>query len=132
MADSIVIEFKAGRAVDAKVAGFTVSTDQPVKEGGGGTAPTPSEYFLASIATCAALYAKGFCEKRGYDVSGLSLSMDAQYDEKTKMVTRVTFRLGLPEGFPEKYEKAIIRAMDQCWVKKHLFDPPEFETVIEK
>lgn len=58
--------------------------------------------------------------------------MDVDFHEKTKMVEKMTFRLGLPEGFPEKYEKAVIRAMDQCYVKKHLYDQPEFETVIER
>ena len=33
----------------------------------------------------------------------------------------------LPEGFPEKYLTSIRRAVDQCAVKKALFDPPELE-----
>ena len=35
--------------------------------------------------------------------------------------------LKVPEGFPPKYRKAIIKAMDQCVVKKHILEPPEFE-----
>ena len=132
MADKITISFMGGKRVDAEIGGFTVVTDQPVKEGGGGTAPTPSEYFLVSLASCAALYAQGFCEKREIDTEGMLLAMDAEYDEKTKMVVKVTYRLTLPPGFPEKYEPAIVRAMDHCYVKKHLFDPPEFETRVEK
>jgi ribosomal protein S12 methylthiotransferase accessory factor len=37
--------------------------------------------------------------------------------------------LNLPAGFPEKYRGAIIRATDQCAVKKVLVDPPEIELV---
>lgn len=132
MPKRIDIEFTGTDRVDARVNGFTVATDQPVDEGGGGQAPTPSEIFLASIATCSALYAQRFCENRNIGIDGLTLSMDADFDEKTRMIGKLKFRLGLPEGFPVKYEQAIIRAMNQCYVKKHLFEPPEFETVIQK
>ena len=36
----------------------------------------------------------------------------------------------LPEGFPEKYREAILRAVDQCAVKRHMIEPPEFELAI--
>jgi len=132
MSKSIDIGFYGTRRVDARVNGFTVITDQPVDEGGQGEAPTPSEIFLASLATCSALYAQRFCESRGIAIDGLGLSMDVGRDEETKMIKKLTYKLRLPEGFPEKYEQAIVRAMNQCYVKKHLFEPPEFETVIEK
>jgi putative redox protein len=33
----------------------------------------------------------------------------------------------LPDGFPEKYWAAILRAVDQCAVKRHLIEPPRIE-----
>ena len=36
----------------------------------------------------------------------------------------------LPEGFPEKYRGAIVKAMDQCVVKQHILNPPEFEITL--
>ena len=33
----------------------------------------------------------------------------------------------MPGTFPEKYEKALLRSMDQCAVKKVMEDPPDFE-----
>ena len=42
------------------------------------------------------------------------------------LITRVDLELTLPDGFPEKYESAIINAMNLCSVKKHLHQPPEF------
>ncbi|MFN2174075.1 MAG: hypothetical protein ACK2UF_21845, partial [Candidatus Promineifilaceae bacterium] len=33
----------------------------------------------------------------------------------------------LPPEFPEKYKAAVIRAADQCAVKKHFEYPPQFE-----
>ena len=32
--------------------------------------------------------------------------------------------LELPPGFPDKYREAVVRAMDQCKVKRQLEHPP--------
>jgi ribosomal protein S12 methylthiotransferase accessory factor len=40
------------------------------------------------------------------------------------MIKTLTLDIALPAGFPEKYREAVIRAADQCAVKKHLLDPP--------
>jgi ribosomal protein S12 methylthiotransferase accessory factor len=36
----------------------------------------------------------------------------------------VTIDLELPPGFPDKYRDAVVRAMDQCKVKRQLEHPP--------
>jgi ribosomal protein S12 methylthiotransferase accessory factor len=38
----------------------------------------------------------------------------------------MTISLQLPDGFPEKYNEAIHRAIDHCAVKRALSEPPEF------
>jgi len=45
----------------------------------------------------------------------------------TGMIKKVILDIHLPAGFPEKYKAAIIRSADQCAVKKHMIEPPEFE-----
>ena len=59
------IRFPGGKKVDAVYKGFTVKTDQPRGEGGDGSAPEPFDLFLASIGTCAGIYALSFCQARG-------------------------------------------------------------------
>jgi ribosomal protein S12 methylthiotransferase accessory factor len=44
----------------------------------------------------------------------------------TKMVDQVDLDIVVPPEFPEKYHAALIRAADQCAVKKHLEQPPTF------
>ncbi len=50
--------------IDVDYKGFTVKTDQPVHDGGDGTAPSPFDYFLVSLASCAGFYALAFCRER--------------------------------------------------------------------
>lgn len=121
------IHFTGGLGVEAFHKGFTILTDQPVEAGGSGTAPTPFDLFLASIGTCAGLYALKFCRQRNLETEGLSLKLTPERDEVTKRVARVRLEVSLPPAFPEKYREAILRAVDQCTVKRHIFEPPQFE-----
>ena len=123
------ISFPGGKKVDAVFKGFTIKTDQSEKDGGEGSAPTPSFLFLASLGTCAGLYALNFCEKRKFDTAKLKLVLDFENDQKTHMVKKIVMKLTLPPNFPEKYIPAIVKAVDLCYVKKHLHEPPEFETI---
>lgn len=127
----IDVTFPGGLKVDASIAGHHVRTDQREKHGGEGSAPPPFDLFLASIATCMGLYALRFCQQRGIDTEGLHLSLETEKNPDTKMISVVRTRLQLPAGFPPKYVRAIERSMDQCTVKKHMMDPPRFETESE-
>lgn len=123
----IEISFPGGAQVDAKVREFTVRTDQPDSAGGSNTAPTPFELFLASLGTCAGIYAVGFCEQRDITTEGLSLKMETFRNPETGLVGDVVMNLTVPKGFPTKYESAIIKSMELCAVKKHLAHPPSFK-----
>ena len=121
------IDFPGGARVDAHFNGFTVSTDQPAQGGGDSSAPTPYATFLASIGTCAGIYVLGFCKQRGLNTEGLHLIQRIEVDRMTGMVSNVALDIHLPPGFPEKYRPALIRAAEQCAVKKHMEHPPRFE-----
>jgi ribosomal protein S12 methylthiotransferase accessory factor len=123
----IEMTFPGGLAVNAKMKGHTVATDQPEAAGGGAAAPAPFDLFLASIGTCAGFYALRFCQERGLPTEGLGLELLTEADPATHRVEAIRLELQLPPGFPEKYRSAIARAMDQCAVKRHIMDPPRFE-----
>lgn len=118
------ISFPGGVAVSARLGEITIRTDQPSAAGGTGTDPSPFDLFLASIGTCAGYYAVRFCRERQIPTEGLSLRMDWERDPESKLVSRISVAMTLPPGFPEKYRDAIVRAADQCTVKKHLAAPP--------
>jgi putative redox protein len=121
------IRFPGGLEVEAVHEGFSILTDQPVAQGGAGSAPTPFDLFLASVGTCAGLYALRFCQQRNLDAEGLSLSLKVERDPAGKNVERIRIEVRLPVAFPEKYREAIVRAVDQCKVKRHILEPPRFE-----
>jgi ribosomal protein S12 methylthiotransferase accessory factor len=123
------IRFPGGAAVDAAYDGFVISTDQPVGLGGTGSAPSPFDLFLASIGTCAGLYALRFCQRRGIGTDGLAVTLTGESQEHDR-VSLLRLEIRLPEGFPDKYKNAIGRAVDQCKVKQHILNPPVFEVSV--
>lgn len=125
------ITFPGGVAVEAHVDGFTIRSDQPKENGGEGGAPSPFDFYLASMGTCAGFFALRFCQQRELETEGLRLSVDMERDPETRLPSKVAMRITLPEGFPEKYKRAIIRATDQCAVKRSILDPPEFEVTTD-
>ena len=129
MTSGMEISFPGGVAVEAILDGTTIRTDQPERQGGGGTAPSPFDLFLASIGTCAGYYALRFCQERQIPSEGLSVSMSWERSPETKLISRVRIEMTLPPDFPEKYRSAILRAADQCAVKKHLVAAPAIDLV---
>lgn len=127
---SMQITFPGGLAVHAHHEGFTIATDQPVAAGGQGSAPAPFDLFLVSIGTCAGLYALRFCRQRGIDTAGLGLTLATEHEGGAGRVSAVRLELRLPDGFPDKYRDAIVRAVDQCAVKRHVLEPPRFEVAV--
>jgi len=127
----IKVTFPGGKRVDAEYKGFTFRTDQPLYAGGEGSAPAPFDLFLVSIATCSGIYALSFCQKRGIPTEGASLMMKTEKNPETKMIDRISIEINLHPEFPEKYRKAIIRAVDGCSVKAHIHQPPAFEVETE-
>jgi ribosomal protein S12 methylthiotransferase accessory factor len=121
------VYFPGGKRVYADYKGFTFETDQPAMGGGDGSAPAPFDLFLASIGTCAGIYALGFMQQRDIDPDGARLAMRTHADPERGMIGRIELELTLPAGFPEKYRSAIVNAMNLCAVKKHLHEPPEFD-----
>jgi len=123
----MVISFPGGSRVDATFGPYTVQTDQPPQGGGEGSAPTPFATFLASIGTCAGIYALGFCRQRQLPTDGIRIVQRVDVDRATGMVATISLDIHVPPSFPEKYHAALIRSAEQCAVKKHMQAPPKFE-----
>jgi uncharacterized OsmC-like protein len=120
------IYFPGGKKVFAEYNGFTHKTDQPKESGGENSAPSPFEFFLASLGTCAGFYVLSFCQQRGIDPAAIEISQFFERDPQTHLITMVNIEIILPAAFPEKYRAAVIQAAQLCTVKKHLEHPPKF------
>lgn len=127
----IDVTFPGGKRVDAWIGGVCIATDQPPELGGQASAPAPFDLFLASIATCAGIYALGFCQARGLSTEGLRVRQHVVLDPETHLPTAVQLQVSPPVDFPEKYRSALLRVVDGCKVKKTIALQPTFTVALE-
>jgi putative redox protein len=128
-AKELKVIFGEGLRIDVEYKGFVIKTDQPAREGGGGTAPSPFDLFLVSLAACAGFYVLAFCRQRKISVEGLKVAMTTEKGEVSKMIDKITITVDLPADFPEKYKFALVKAIDHCSVKAHIVRAPQFDIV---
>ena len=126
----VEVSFPGGVQVAARIGSHDIITDQPVEDGGDGAAPSPYDLFLSSVATCAGFYALRFCRQRQLATEGLGIELDIERHPDTRRLETIRMKLSLPTDFPEKYQRAIMRSIDQCSVKKALTDPPDIELAL--
>ncbi|MCU0362545.1 MAG: OsmC family protein [Bacteroidales bacterium] len=123
------IIFEGGKVITALYNGHSIRTDQPLDNGGTDIAPSPFDLYLASIGTCAGIYVKSFCDRRGIPTDGIKIRQKITFDEATDLPTDITIDIQLPAGFPEKYRESVVNAAGLCKVKKSIASPPDFKIV---
>jgi putative redox protein len=123
----IFVDFPGGVRVDAHFGHYTVMTDQPGKNGEPGSASSPFDLFLASIATCAGFYVLEFCRQRNLPIEGIRIIQRSHRNPATGMIENIDLEIQIPPGFPEKYLPSLIRSAELCAVKKHIEKPPAFK-----
>lgn len=126
------IKFDGNKKVNAIFKGFEIKTDQPKEAGGDNTAPTPYDLFLASLGTCAGIFAISFFQNRNLNTKGFKMEVNFKWNSEKHMLEKVEYNLTLPSDFPEKYIQALKQSIELCSVKRTIENPPIFETNIVK
>ncbi len=123
--DEMDVRFVAGESYEVSVRGHRVLVDQPADAGGQDTAPTPTELFVASLATCVAFYAGRYLTRHGYSREGLAVS--AVFDMASDRPARVSgIRLTVvpPADLPADRRPALRAVVSHCTVHNSLSLPP--------
>ncbi|HEY7487187.1 MAG TPA: OsmC family protein [Streptosporangiaceae bacterium] len=109
-----------------------ILVDQPLEAGGGDAGPTPTELFVASLAACAAFYARRYLARHGLPAEGLEVGATYQVsDRPPARVTGIDLRIQLPATIPEQRRKALIAVVERCTVHNSITHLPLIEIDIE-
>jgi ribosomal protein S12 methylthiotransferase accessory factor len=127
---NIEVSLLDGQKLQANFGKHQIISDQSVSAGGDESYPEPFDYFLASMPLCAGFYIRKFCEARDISTQGISLTQEHSTIGEDKYHKRFSIKVSLPEGFPEKYKKALLAAANTCTVKKVIQAMPEFDIQI--
>jgi len=128
---SITVRHLAGDRLEVRVRGHEVYSDQPVEDGGGDTAPTPTELFLASLAGCVTFYAERFLRRHRLSTDGLAVTCDWAWAGDPLRVGTIELKVEAP-GLTPGHQEAFERVIERCPIHNTLRQPPrvDFKTVI--
>jgi putative redox protein len=117
--------FIAGEAYEVTVRGHRLAVDQPADAGGQDSAPTPTELFVASLASCVAFYAGRFLTRHGYSRDGLAVSAGYEMaSDRPARVSSVRLMVRVPAGLPPQRWAALRAVVSHCTVHNSLTSPP--------
>ncbi|MHB1172933.1 MAG: OsmC family protein [Lacisediminihabitans sp.] len=119
------VEHRGGDRFDVNIRGHVISVDQPVADGGDDTAPTPTELFIASLASCVAFYARRYLARHDLPTEGLVV--EATFDTGTRpaRVSGIDVRLILPDGVPAERRDPLLAVASHCTVHNTLTTTPK-------
>jgi len=117
--------FVAGEAYEVTVRGHRLVVDQPADAGGQDSAPTPTELFVASLASCVAFYAGRFLTRHGYSRDGLAVSAGYEMaSDRPARVSSVRLAVRVPADLPPERWAALRAVASHCTVHNSLASPP--------
>ena len=123
----ITVNFLDNLRLEAKFDDFTITTDQPIRYKGDGSAPSPFDYFLASSALCAAYFVKVYCLSRDIPTDDIRVSQNNIIDPENRYNQILQIQIELPSSISERDRVGILRSADRCTVKKVIQQTPEFK-----
>jgi len=121
---TVTVRHLGGDRLEIRVRGHQLVADQPVEDGGGNTAPTPTELFLASLAGCVAFYAERFLRRHGLATEGLLVACDWAWASDPARVGEIEIKVEAPSLTPE-HRVAFSRVIERCPIHNTLRQPPE-------
>jgi len=120
---AVVATHLGGDRLLVTVRGHTLLADQPVEDGGGDSAPTPTEIFIASLAGCVAFYAERFLRRHGLSTEGLTVACAYEWAQGPHRVGAIDVSVEAPSLTADKRD-AFERVIDHCTIHNTLRMPP--------
>ncbi len=124
MNNTISVEHKGGDVFEIDIRGHLLHVDQPVDAGGSDAAPTPTELFVASLASCVAHYARRYLARHQLATDGLSVSATFSMEGGPARVGRIAVSVQVPRGVPDARRAALLAVVSHCTVHNSLEAPP--------
>ena len=125
----IRVNFLNNLRLEARFDDFTVTTDQPIRYKGDGTAPSPFDYFLASSALCAAYFVRVYCLSHDIPTNDIQVSQNNILDPENRYNQIFQIQVELPSSISERDRAGILRSIDRCTVKKVIQHTPVFKII---
>ena len=122
---------QGGDRFEIDVRGHRVIVDQPAAVGGKNEGPTPTELFIAGIASRVGFYAERFLRRHSLPVEGLEVRCRFTMDPDAARVSSVQLRVVVPAFLDETHRRALLAVVDHCTVHNSIRQGPDVGIAVE-
>jgi putative redox protein len=119
------VDYRHGDRFDIRIRDHVVTVDQPADVGGDDAGPTPTELFVAGLASCAAFYARRYLRRHQLDASGLGVDASYRMASKPARVVLVDIQIHVPLELPRERREGLLAAAGRCTVHNSITTAPE-------
>ena len=124
------VHHESGDRYRVQIGDHALTVDQPDS---GNAGPTPTDLFVASLATCVAHYAGRFFARHGVDPDGFDINATfAMANDRPARVDRIDLMVRLPDGFPDELRARLAAVVDHCTVHNSITTPPDLRVEMRK
>lgn len=117
-----------GRArFETRARQHVIHSDQPAENGGGDSAMTPPELFLARLGSCAAYYAAQFLLARKLADRGVEVSVTAEKLKDPVRLGKFHVEVRSPIALTHDQAVGMERSVHRCLIHQTLLGKPEIE-----
>jgi len=122
----MTVRTRGGDRYEIDIRGHRIVVDQPLDGGGTDAGPTPTELFVASVASCTAHYAGRFLARHGVAPEGLGVTCSFGFaTDRPSRVGAIDMTIEVPSGLPDTQLERLRAVVEHCTVKNSLVQPPE-------
>lgn len=126
------VEHRDGDRFDIGIRDHVVTVDQPTEVGGEDLGPTPTELFVAGLASCVAFYARRYLRRHKVDASGLVVQTSYRLGTGPARVSEVALAIQLPADLPEKRREGLLAVAGHCTVHNSITTPPDIHITLDR
>ena len=127
MTDEVRVRHLDGDRFAIEVRGHTTTVDQPLEAGGTDTAPTPTELFIAGLASCVAFYARRYLARHSSLRDGLAVAVSYEMGGRPARVSRIGIVVTPPPNCQPERRDAFLAVASHCTVHNTLTEPPSIQ-----
>jgi len=121
--------YLGGTKFELRARSHRLISDQPADNGGQDSGPTPPEFLLASLASCAGFYAAQYLNARHLPAADLSVRVTAEKAKDPARLASFLIEVTAP-GLDERHQAGILRAVKTCLIHNTLLHQPTVEVIL--
>ncbi len=127
---TMCVQWRADDRFDIQVREHRITVDQPVAVGGVDAGPTPTELFVAGLASCVAFYARRYLRRHHIDPAGLEVTTTYRMGTRPARVAGIEMEIHVSAPLTQQRRAGLLAQAAHCTVHNSLTQAPEVEITL--